>query len=108
MRKLALVALATVFATSGLASDVAARANRGGPIWRTNDRQEAARAESRRDGNREARRDRKGDDKWRYRDRRHRPFFLFRRDRGEYCFVRKVEIRDDLGNVAVKRMRVCE
>ena len=110
MRKIASIALAAIIASAGAASTAsAALSDRDGTVWRPGgDVQLVARGGDR-GRDRGARRERKGDVIWRIRDKRHhRPFFLFRHGRGGECFVRKMQVRDVDGNLAVRNIRICE
>lgn len=116
MRKFALIALAGMVAATGAASTAhAALSDRDSPVWRmTHEVQVAGRGGDRggrNDGGRgrDAHRDKKGDKViWRVRDGKHRPFWLFRRDRGEDCFVRKVRVQNASGNTVTKSVHMCE
>lgn len=115
MRRLALIAVAAVVSVTGAASTAsAALSDRDSPAWRPLGGVEVAarggERGAREDGGRgrDARRQKKGDDIWRIRDRRHRPFWLFRRDRGPDCFVRKMQVRDASGDVVTKSVHMCE
>lgn len=115
MRKIALIALAAVVAATGAVSTAsAALSDRDGTVWHVkNDTQVAARGGergARDDGGRgrDARRSKKGDVIWRVRDGKHRPFWFFRRDRGQDCSVRKAQVRDASGNVVIKNIHKCE
>lgn len=119
MKKIAAISLAAIVAVTGAVSTAsAALTDREGSTWRPVAGLEVAgRGDRDRDRDRDARdrfRDRihrgnQDDEFWRLRHRRHhRPFFLFHRDRGEYCFIKKMRVVDDLGNVVIKRVRVCE
>lgn len=108
MRKLVVITLAAIVAASALASTVEARSNRGGPVWRTNDRQ-AHSAQGRQDNNKgdrdsHGKKDKKGDKVvWRKGKHHERPFFLFR-GRGDCEYVR-VRYKD--GSLSEKVWRVC-
>jgi hypothetical protein len=107
MRTLVLMTLAAIVAVSGVASTADAKSNRGGPVWRTNDRQ-AANADGRQGGSRDhdsrGKKDKKGDKVWRHRKGKHeRPFFLFR-GRGDCEYVR---VRYADGSLSEKVWRVC-
>ena len=108
MRKLVVITLAAILAASGLASAVEARSNRGGPVWRTNDRQ-AHGAQGRQDNNKgdrdsHGKKDKKDKVVWRKGKRdRDRPFFLFR-GRGDCEYVR---VRYADGTLSEKVWRVC-
>lgn len=135
MKKLALTAFAAIVAVTGLAStaSTASADSRNNDEWRRysdrdggdrardRDRERGDRADrgrdrwdDRRDDRREARRDRGRDEDWRWRGGRrdhwrpnYNPRFVFRYDRADYCFVKKVRRYDDWGNVYIKRVRVC-
>ena len=109
MRKLAVITLAAIVAVSGLASAVEARSNRGGPVWRTNDRK-AESSQGRQDNNKGDRnaggkKDKKGDKVvWRHRKGKFdRQFFVFR-GRGDCEYVR---VRQPDGSLSQKVWRVC-
>ena len=108
MRKLVVMTLAAIVAASALASTVEARSNRGGRVWRTNDR-EAHSAQGRQDNDKGGRdshgkKDKRGDKVWRIRKGKHeRPFFLFR-GRGDCEYVRVLQAD---GSLSQKVWRVC-
>lgn len=115
MKKFALTALAAVIAATGFASTASAGSRNNDDEWRhqgQRDRDGGDR-DRRRDDNREARRDRDGNDNWRHHHRRdhwrhnHNPRYVFRYDRADYCFVKKVRVYDDWGNLYIKKVRVC-
>lgn len=115
MRKFALLALVAMFAATGAVSTAsAALSDRDVPVWRmTKSTEVAARGGergARQDGGRgrDSGRDKKDDDIWRLRDGRHRPFWLFHRDRGPDCSVQKKRVRDASGKVVIKSVHICE
>ena len=120
MRRIALIALATLFAATGAATTAtAALSDRDAPVWRMQHevlvagrggdhggRNDGSRSDSAR--GRDAGRDKKGDVIWRIRDGKHRPFWIFRHDRGPDCFIQKVKVRDASGNIVTKSVHLCE
>ena len=115
MMKFALIAVAALVAATGAVSPTsAALSDRDSPVWRGADNiQVAARGGergARQDGGRgrDARRQKKGDDIWRIRDGKRRPFFLFRRDRGPDCSVRKMRVQDASGDMVTRSVHICE
>jgi hypothetical protein len=114
MKKLASIALAAALAVTGmLAPAHAALSDRDAPVWHAPARVERAAREGgkggRNDGARNARHDKKGDKViWRIRAGKHRPFWRFRRDRGEDCFVRKMQVEDSQGNLRTRNVRICD
>lgn len=114
MNKLALTALAAAVAIVGLASGATAASRNGDDEWRHHGQRDGGDWDGRRDGDRDARRHRDGDDEWRHGDRRHhwrhnhRPRFVYRHHRrDDFCFVKKIRVYDDWGNLYIKRVRVC-
>lgn len=121
MKKFALTALAAMIAATGFASTASADSRNNDDEWRHHDRRDGGDRDGnwdrRRDDNREARRDwdRDGDNWRRHHDRRdhwrynHRPRYVFRYDRydADVCFIKKIRVYDDWGNLYIKRVRVC-
>lgn len=116
MKKLALIAVASLFAASGAASSAFASLSVGdSPAWHAKSAVEvAARGGGRSDKGgrndsakgRDAHRDRSGSKViWRHRGKHNQPFFLFR-GRGD-CKTRAVETRDDSGNIVVRNRWIC-
>jgi hypothetical protein len=120
MKKLVLVAIASIFAATGAVSTASASlSDRDGTVWHQKNAVQVARGGDkggrndggRNDGGRgrDAHRDKKGDKViWRIRDGKHRPFWLFRHDRGEDCFVRKMPVENADGSVSTRSIRLCE
>ena len=119
MKKLALVAIASMIAAAGAVSTASASlSDRDGTMWhQKNVVQVAARGGDKggrndggnNNGGRNAHRDKKGDKIiWRIRDGKHRPFWLFRHDRGEDCFTRKMPVENADGSVSTRSVRMCE
>ncbi|MBX9456947.1 MAG: hypothetical protein KL863_13460 [Rhizobium sp.] len=106
MKKLALTALAAAMAVVGLASTASAASRNGDDEWRRHGSRDSGDMDRRGDNRR---------DEWRHGDRRHhwhnrhhRPRFAHRRYfRDDVCFVKKIRVYDDWGNLHVKRVRVC-
>lgn len=120
MKKLALTALAALVTLTGLAATASADSRYNDEDqWRRHSQRDGGDRDGgdwdgRRDGDRHADRGRDRDrDEWRWRDRRdhwryrHNPRYVFRYDRADYCFVKKVRRYDDWGNVYIKRVRIC-
>lgn len=124
MKKLALTALAAMIAATGFASIASAGSRNNDDEWRRHGERDGGDRDDgnwdrRRDDNREARRDwNRNDDNWRrHHDRRdhwrwrhdHGPRYVFRYDRydRDFCFVKKIRVYDDWGNLYIKRVRVC-
>ena len=114
MRKLALIAIASIVAASGAASSAyASLSDRDATVLHRQDAPQVAARGGGKGGDKGSRNDAgKGRDKggkviWRIRDKHHkdRLFFLFR-GRGD-CATRAVETRDDAGNIVVKNRWVC-
>lgn len=121
MKKIALTALAALIAATGLASTASADSrNRNDDEWRRHGQRDGGDRDGdwngRRDDRREARRDwdRDGGNWRRHHDRDHwrwrydrGPRVVFRYDSPDYCFVKKIRVYDDWGNLYIKRVRVC-
>lgn len=116
MKKLALIAVASLFAVSGAASGAFASLSVGdSPAWQAKSAVEVAGRDGgkgdrdgRNDGGkgRDTHHDRKGGKViWRHRGKHNQLFFLFR-GRGD-CKTRAVETRDDSGNIVVRNRWVC-
>jgi hypothetical protein len=114
MRKLALIAVASIFAASGAAPGAfASLSDRDFIKVHRQDFQQVAARGGGKGGDKGGRsdagrsRDKGGKVIWRVRDKHHRDrlFFLFR-GRGD-CATRAVETRDDAGNIVVKNRWVC-
>lgn len=113
MRKLALIALATVIAATGAVSTAsAALSDRDGTLWYPKSQMQVAA----RNDNRGDRGDRGGKDRggrhgkkdkviWRIRDKHDRPFFLFQ-GRGD-CRTEAVKTRNSAGDLVVRNAWVC-
>lgn len=122
MKKLALVAIASMIAVTGAVSTASASlSDRDNPVWHQKSVvQVAARGgdkggrndggnSNNNNGGRNAHHDKKGDKViWRIRDGKHRPFWLFRHDRGEDCFVRKMRVENADGSVSTRNVHMCE
>ena len=105
MKKLALTALAAALAVVGLASTASADSRNGDDEWRHNRQHDGGNWDRRRYDDRD-------NDGWRHNDRRwrrhHHPRFVYRPQyRDDYCFVKKVRVYDDWGDMYIKRVRVC-
>ena len=119
MRKLALVAIAAMFAATGTVSNASASlSSQDGTVWHPkSEMQVAARNDNnysndskgdrgdrggRDHGNRHGKKDKVI---WRIRDKHHHQFFLFR-GRGD-CRTEAVKVRDGSGNLVVRNAWVC-
>ena len=116
MKKIALTALAAMIAATGFVTTASADSrNRNDDEWRRHSQRDGGDWNGRREDRREARRDHDRRDEWRHHDRRdhwrwrhdHGPRVVFRYDRPDYCFVKKIRVYDDWGNLYIKRVRVC-
>ena len=113
MKRLALIAVALLFAASGAQANAFASVSVGdSPAWRPNVVVEvAARSDGRGGRNdssrgRDVHRDRHGGKViWRHRGKHHQPFSLFR-SRGD-CKTLAVEVPDDTGKLVVRHRWVC-
>lgn len=114
MRKPALIALAILFAATGMVSTAsAALSDKDGTVWHQKSETQVA---GRNDRGDRGGRDRGGKDRgsrhgkkdkviWRVRNGKHQPFFLFR-GRGD-CRTETVKARDGAGNLVFRQAWVC-